>query len=151
MTPVPHWSNSVFGPTGRLLLGFASPGEKETNCDGGNCPVMSIGNNHTTDRTLLHWCDCTSFTWQQSRHDSIQVTKNTQYAWERFLPSRVRPCTGTDGMLGLCLRVSALTSICKNGNSYLVDPASSHMLVSKIKPCMSKYKQHYTVKLRMAH
>ena len=25
-------------------------------------------------------------------------------------------------------------------HSYLVDPASSHMLVSKIKPCMSKYK-----------
>jgi hypothetical protein len=23
--------------------------------------------------------------------------------------------------------------------SYLVDPASSHMLVSKIKPCMSKF------------
>jgi hypothetical protein len=35
--------------------------------------------------------------------------------------------------------------------SYLVDPASSHMLVSKIKPCMSKYKLIYTVKLRMAH
>ena len=35
-------------------------------------------------------------------------------------------------------------------NSNLVDPASSHTLVSKIKPCMSKYK-HYTVKLRMAH
>ena len=33
----------------------------------------------------------------------------------------------------------------------LVDPASSHMLVSKIKPCMSKYKLFYTVKLRMAH
>ena len=28
------------------------------------------------------------------------------------------------------------------GGSYLVDPASSHMLVSKIKPCMSKYKPH---------
>ncbi len=27
-----------------------------------------------------------------------------------------------------------------NKGSYLVDPASSHMLVSKIKPCMSKYK-----------
>jgi hypothetical protein len=27
--------------------------------------------------------------------------------------------------------------------SYLVDSASSHMLVSKIKPCMSKYKQLY--------
>jgi hypothetical protein len=26
---------------------------------------------------------------------------------------------------------------------YLVDPASSHMLVSKIKPCMSKYKSLY--------
>ena len=25
--------------------------------------------------------------------------------------------------------------------SYLVDPASSHMLVSKIKPCMSKYER----------
>ena len=28
-------------------------------------------------------------------------------------------------------------------DSYLVDPASSHMLVSKIKPCMSKYKRLY--------
>lgn len=35
--------------------------------------------------------------------------------------------------------------------SNLVDPASSHMLVSKIKPCMSKYKQLVLVKLRMAH
>ena len=34
---------------------------------------------------------------------------------------------------------------------YLVDPASSHMLVSKIKPCMSKYECFRTVKLRMAH
>ena len=37
-------------------------------------------------------------------------------------------------------------SQCRNSNvatnSYLVDPASSHMLVSKIKPCMSKYKPH---------
>ena len=36
-------------------------------------------------------------------------------------------------------------------DGYLVDPASSHMLVSKTKPCMSKYKRFYTVKLRMAH
>ena len=42
---------------------------------------------------------------------------------------------GTNGRLGIaCLAtVEALSS-------YLVDPASSHMLVSKIKPCMSKYK-----------
>ena len=30
------------------------------------------------------------------------------------------------------------------GDSYLVDPASSHMLVSKTKPCKSKYKQLYS-------
>ena len=32
-------------------------------------------------------------------------------------------------------------------DSYLVNPACSHMFVSKIKPCMSPC----TVKLRMAH
>ncbi len=32
---------------------------------------------------------------------------------------------------------------CSLSGSYLVDPASSHMLVSKIKPCMSKYKHSY--------
>ena len=47
------------------------------------------------------------------------------------------------------LRVSSLLGA--SADSYLVDPASSHMLVSKIKPCMSKYKPAYTVKLRMAH
>lgn len=34
---------------------------------------------------------------------------------------------------------------------YLVDPASSHMLVSKIKPCMCKYELIKMVILRMAH
>jgi hypothetical protein len=54
------------------------------------------------------------------------------------------------GSAGLCLLVlQAPHAVSKD--SYLVDPASSHMLVSKIKPCMSKYKQLYTVKLRMAH
>ena len=32
---------------------------------------------------------------------------------------------------------------CNLISSYLVDPASSHMLVLKIKPCMSKYKHLY--------
>ena len=36
---------------------------------------------------------------------------------------------------GAALVAAAVVS----GSSYLVDPASSHMLVSKIKPCMSKY------------
>ncbi|KAH8922004.1 hypothetical protein BT69DRAFT_273901 [Atractiella rhizophila] len=48
-------------------------------------------------------------------------------------------------------RLSAFVGSCVTSDSYLVDPASSHMLVSKIKPCMSKYKQIHTVKLRMVH
>ena len=52
----------------------------------------------------------------------------------------------------LPLRFSlSIHSVLKSHDSNLVDPASSHTLVSKIKPCMSKYKQLYTVKLRMAH
>ena len=36
--------------------------------------------------------------------------------------------------------------------TYLVDPASGHMLVSKLKPCMSKYRPNLqTVKLQTAH
>jgi hypothetical protein len=49
--------------------------------------------------------------------------------------------------LEVCSRVRACAPL---DDRNLVDPASSHTLVSKIKPCMSKYK-HYTVKLRMAH
>jgi hypothetical protein len=37
----------------------------------------------------------------------------------------------------------ALGRLKRRHDSYLVDSASSHMLVSKIKPCMSKYKQLY--------
>ena len=33
--------------------------------------------------------------------------------------------------------------VCDFSDSYLVDPASSYMLVSKIKPCKSKYKSLY--------
>ena len=51
--------------------------------------------------------------------------------------------------LEVCLLFSSLTRERKKdpplvqlvGTSNLVDPASSHTLVSKIKPCMSKYKQ----------
>ena len=44
---------------------------------------------------------------------------------------------------GHTLRVLAFIGqdLSEGQSSYLVDPASSHMLVSKIKPCMSKYKQ----------
>ena len=36
-------------------------------------------------------------------------------------------------------------------DSYLVDPASSHMLVSKLKPCTCKYQSILYFKLRIAH
>ena len=48
----------------------------------------------------------------------------------------------------------ALPGVCRKSYrraSYLVDPASSHMLVSKIKPCTSKYNRVLTEKLQMAH
>ncbi|KAL2319144.1 hypothetical protein Fmac_033020 [Flemingia macrophylla] len=42
---------------------------------------------------------------------------------------------------------STCTGFRVNDRCYLVDPASSHMLVSKIKPCMCKYELIQTVKL----
>ena len=45
---------------------------------------------------------------------------------------------------GVALRIrSRSAGSVKTISSYLVDPASSHMLVLKIKPCMSKYKHLY--------
>ena len=41
---------------------------------------------------------------------------------------------------GRLLRSRSRLHPSSRGRSYLVDPASSHMLVSKIKPCTSKYK-----------
>ena len=55
--------------------------------------------------------------------------------------------TGWVTAAALCIQTNVLHERCPCSPrerglslSYLVDPASSHMLVSKIKPCMSKYK-----------
>ena len=45
------------------------------------------------------------------------------------------------GAAGRALPFASLRSGSRGSAGYLVDPASSHMLVSKIKPCMSKYKR----------
>jgi hypothetical protein len=64
---------------------------------------------------------------------------------EQRFPDRVtRRPRPSGSVLELTRRLSFKTC-------YLVDPASSHMLVSKIKPCMCKYELIQTVKLRMAH
>ena len=58
----------------------------------------------------------------------------------------VAPPFSYSGPMGLPLRpVDPSGTVSRFGvnDSYLVDSASSHMLVSKIKPCMSKYKQLY--------
>ena len=60
---------------------------------------------------------------------------------DRFVPYKAR-AWGT----GMYLSVA----LCPWEDSNLVDSASSHTLVSKIKPCMSKYKS-FTLKLRTAH
>ena len=62
------------------------------------------------------------------------------------LPSRRVPLHAAFVGCGVLLWVGDVVKEC-----YLVDPASSHMLVSKIKPCMCKYELIQTVKLRMAH
>ena len=52
--------------------------------------------------------------------------------------------------LGGWRKVRCLCLLQTHDDSNLVDSASSHTLVSKIKPCMSKYKS-LTLKLRTAH
>jgi hypothetical protein len=47
-----------------------------------------------------------------------------------------------------CLRI--IRSSFRTSTTNLVDPASSYTLVSRIKPCMFKYKL-FTTKLRIAH
>lgn len=70
--------------------------------------------------------------------------------WILLAPSNERcPGRGMPPLLSLRLRASTVVTLLRT--DYLVDPASSHMLVSKIKPCMCKYEQIQTVKLRMAH
>jgi hypothetical protein len=63
--------------------------------------------------------------------------------WENWL-IRVKPVVvivsvNTRTIL-LTSQLCIINSTSKNTKRYLVDPASSHMLVLKIKPCMSKYK-----------
>lgn len=56
-----------------------------------------------------------------------------------------------DPVVAYVLHIGAHAVVGVVEECYLVDPASSHMLVSKIKPCMCKYELIQTVKLRMAH
>lgn len=65
-------------------------------------------------------------------HDLLLVTGGEEQEKKRpghpLLPHRRR-----------CAERASVHEHCRQMWPYLVDPASSHMLVSKIKPCMSKY------------
>lgn len=70
-----------------------------------------------------------------------------------ILPERRSSLVADDSciVLAFLIRQWAWAVLASRKECYLVDPASSHMLVSKIKPCMCKYELIQTVKLRMAH
>ena len=56
------------------------------------------------------------------------------------VPSGAAKCTVSDLLPEMPLRVFSAGLLDADRIRYLVDPASSHMLVSKTKPCKSKYK-----------
>jgi hypothetical protein len=78
----------------------------------------------------------------------LTVRARAGLGWLRklCLARRVPSCVRRRASVAVrCWRLTRRWSLLASGrgsgdDSYLVDPASSHMLVSKIKPCMSKYK-----------
>ena len=79
-------------------------------------------------------------------HDSVSVVVlrhlriGKSFRWRLSLWAKSQFTTVCYDIAGLRQFVVVVLSVTMI--SYLVDPASSHMLVSKIKPCMSKYKPH---------
>ena len=90
------------------------------------------------------------FSFLMIRNHLLVLTKHTSWKWSLLL------CCNKSSAFSWLWEVESLRLVFKQEapkdvNSNLVDSASSHTLVSKIKPCMSKYKRFYTVKLRTAH
>ena len=70
---------------------------------------------------------------------ALRYAATAANAWPPPLPApgRFASLWGRDWRLTLT-KSDTLTHVI-----YLVDPASSHMLVSKLKPCMSKYRPNF--------
>ena len=81
------------------------------------------------------------FAWQVRNLCEDALTKKVHTHIMEARRSCVKVNVGTNRRASSAGRVSPNTL--NTFGSYLVDPASSHMLVSKIKPCMSKYKRLY--------
>ena len=95
-------------------------------------------------------CDCFSrpSLELQIRIGKLSIVEETYVSAESCLPvSCVRTaCVHVSGSAVCYLNRAVSRSFSHDlfcSDSYLVDPASSHMLVSKIKPCMSQYKLLY--------
>ena len=106
--------------------------------------VAQLGGVPSRGWTSCRWCSLARFS------GGVASRSGTTQTLERS--------SGTRQLRNLCkdaiqiphlpseLRVCLEFKHSKHANtnsSYLVDPASSHMLVLKIKPCMSKYKHLY--------
>ena len=141
MVPIEGWRMSWDVPNGVVPGGLMAFGQNSTQL---------FGNPSWTSRSFWHPSVGSSLLGQPHRvsawsSDPMDVVQGIQsWLW-----------LGLDGTL--FKRVCLGRDSSHRGNdpavfggwppslqgSYLVDPASSHMLVSKIKPCMSKYKQLY--------
>ena len=90
---------------------------------------------------LIARCDC--------------VLLHSKHSLYPFVKSSGASLLSKEGRVGsvllMCVAAEQSEAHTKCYDSNLVDPASSHTLVSKIKPCMCKYKRFCTVKLRTAH
>ena len=106
---------------------------------GGRVGVLcALGAQHEIKGT----CECEEHTNRWWRVDDL---------WSSSTQVVPRCAEGSASFLGGFLSFQKAVERGTKCDSNLVDSASSHTLVSKIKPCMSKYKRIYTVKLRTAH
>ena len=83
----------------------------------------------TKNGQTFWWCARSTVFAVAQRYPGFRLSKETHGRrpfWRVFLSFTASGCSASR----FCLT---------HAGSYLVDPASSHMLVSKIKPCMSKY------------
>ena len=119
---------------------------------------------NSTSASLPRLCmgRCLNFKGDGTSKLCIHVQACRYEAWQRE-PTVGRAAWGRGGTFTSCVWGTVLKhsggepnagdqwkADCLGTDSNLVDSASSHTLVSKIKPCMSKY-NHYTGKLRTAH
>ena len=122
--------------------GNTAPFERKAACCSETSVALGWASEGQRRKRLRAVCHSTF----QSRCWTAQLRIRSHLCVNRSLLQSNRAASAAGGAATVCSQTGAVRK-----GSYLVDPASSHMLVSKIKPCMSKYKLLYTVKLRMAH